>query len=377
MRDERDRYVSPFAPISHANKHAMKKFLIVLGLLGVVAGAAGALYVQRTRSLANDLAQARELLETRQGKELIARLAARYPSNAEVQFLRCRQLALDADIVEAQLVLGQAAALGYPNDQVRRERWILTAFSNFRQAESYLQEMLAGNKDDRDVAMSLARGYMQGNKLRTAESLVSPIIQRNPADGEALCLRARIRLLDLNTVRAADDARKALALGEDKFYHFAARMLLAECLVKLTDRDRDNLRRAYELYKLCKAERPDNSQALYQFALCATYVERFDEALAAFNEFLELRPGNVDVLLEISKIRMLKKEYEEALKIIKTVELQYPDDPQVLAQLAKIYTLLDRPDKAKEYEKRHKEWIKRLEEKSKDKQTPAPETPPK
>ncbi|HEV3085570.1 MAG TPA: tetratricopeptide repeat protein [Gemmataceae bacterium] len=355
----------------------MKKFLIVLGLLIVVAGAAGALYVQRTRSLANDIAQARELLETRQGKELIARLAARFPSNAEVQFLRCRQLALDADLVEAQLVLGQAAALGYPNDQVRRERWILTAFSNFRQAESYLQEMLAANKDDRDVAMSLARGYMQAHKLRTAESLVGPIIQRNPADGEALCLRARIRLLDSNTVRAADDARKALALGEDKFYHFAARMLLAECMEKLTDRDGNNLRRAYELYKLCKAERPSNSQAVYQFAQCAIYMERLDEALAAFNEFLELRPGNVDALLQISNIRISKKEYEEALKILKAVELQYPDDPQVLAQLAKIYTLLDRPDKAKEYGKRHEEWIKRLEEKNKDKQTPAPETPPK
>jgi len=373
-----DPYVSPLGPPPLApHKHAMKKFLIVLGLLIVVAGAAGALYVQRTRSLANDIAQARELLETRQGKELIARLAARYPGNAEVQFLRCRQLALDADIVEAQLVLGQAAALGYPNDQVRRERWILTAFSNFRQAESYLQEMLASNKEDRDVAMSLARGYMQGNKLRTAESLVGPIIQRNPADGEALCLRARIRLLDSNSVRAADDARKALALGEDKFYHFAARMLLAECMEKLTDRDGNNLRRAYELYKLCKAERPSNSQAVYQFAQCAIYMERLEEALAAFNEFLELRPGNVDALLQISNIRISKKEYEEALKILKAVELQYPDDPQVLAQLAKIYTLLDRPDKAKEYEKRHKEWIKHLEEKSKDKQTPAPETPPK
>src|SRR6516164_496846 len=101
MREERDPYIAPLrsSPLDR-NKHAMKKFLIVLGLLIVVAGAAGALYVQRTRSLGNDLAQARELLETRQGKELIARLAARYPGNAEVQFLRCRQLALDADVVE-------------------------------------------------------------------------------------------------------------------------------------------------------------------------------------------------------------------------------------------------------------------------------------
>jgi hypothetical protein len=87
-------HLSP--PVSHAHKHSMKKFLVVLGSLIVAAGVAGALYIQRTRSLANDLAQARELLETRQGKELIARLAARYPGNAEVQFLRCRQLALDA-----------------------------------------------------------------------------------------------------------------------------------------------------------------------------------------------------------------------------------------------------------------------------------------
>jgi len=289
-----------------------------------------------------------------------------------VQFLRCRQLALSTDALEAQVVLNRAAALGYPEDQVRRQRWILVAFTDFRQAEPYLQEMLAKNKDDRDVAMSLARGYIQARRLHAAENLVTPILNRNPDDGEALCLRARIRLADSNTERAAEDARKALALGADKFYHFAARMLLAECMEKL-----NQVPRAYALYKQCKAERPNNIRAIYQFALCAKSLERLDEAQEALDEFLQLQPGNVDALLEMSNLRILKKENAEALKILKTVESKYPNEPQVLAQLAKIYTILGEPAKAEEYAKRHQEWINRLEDTSKDKQSPPPETPPK
>ena len=79
----------------------------------------------------------------------------------------------------------------------------------------------------------------------------------------------------------------------------------------------------------------------------------------------------------MSNLRILKKENAEALKILKTVESKYPNEPQVLAQLAKIYTILGEPAKAEEYAKRHQEWINRLEDTSKDKQSPPPETPPK
>jgi Tfp pilus assembly protein PilF len=220
--------------------------------------------------------------------------------------------------------------------------------------------MLAANPDDRDVALSLALGYDQVNRQRTAELLATRILEHNPKDGVALCLRGKIRLKNDDTVKAEKDLRKAVALGKDHFYSFAARMYWAECLQKLND-----IPRAYELFKECKSERPDDAKAQLNFALCAKYLERFDEARAGLQEVLRLQPGDVDALLEMANIHVFKKEYDEALTILKRVEGTYPDDTQMLVQSAKIYRLRGESKRAEEYERRHQEWVKRMENRGK------------
>ncbi|TMQ32115.1 MAG: hypothetical protein E6K70_20320, partial [Planctomycetota bacterium] len=142
-------------------KRALKRALIVLGSLVLLAALGAALYLLRARAVAGEVARARELLGTRPGKEAIAGLAEKYPNNAEVQFLHARQLSLDGSDAEAQIKLARAAALGYPEDQVVRQGWLITALANFPRAQPHLEAMLAADPEDCDAAMSLALGYSQ------------------------------------------------------------------------------------------------------------------------------------------------------------------------------------------------------------------------
>jgi tetratricopeptide (TPR) repeat protein len=343
-------------------KRALKRALIVLGSLVLLAALGATLYVLRARAVAGEVARARELLGTRPGKEAIASLAEKYPKNAEVQFLHARQLSLDGSDAEAQIKLARAAAFGYPEDQVVRQGWFITALANFPRARPYLEAMLAADPGDRDAAMSLALGYSQVNRPR-AVALATRILERNPDDGPALCLRGRVLLETNDTQRAAQDLTRAVAQGKDTFYSFGARMLLGECMEKLND-----LPAAYALYKECRAEQPENIRTLYRFGLCARDLERLDEAMEAFQEILQRRPDDVEPLLKVATLYDLKKQHPQALKILKKVEAMYPEEPQVLVQLTKIYRSMGDEERAREYETRYRKVIKNAEERQRSRE---------
>src|SRR5438105_8602733 len=78
-------------------KRPLTRALIVLGSLVFLAALGTALYVVRARAVAGEVARARVLLGTRQGKEAIARLAEEKQNNAEVQVMHTRTLSHVSD----------------------------------------------------------------------------------------------------------------------------------------------------------------------------------------------------------------------------------------------------------------------------------------
>ena len=356
------------APGPLTRKQVMQRLLLLFASLLLLAAVGGALYLLRTRALAGEVARARTLLGTNQGKEVIASLAEKYPDNAEIQFLHCQQLALTGGDVTAQAKLARAAALGYPEDQIKRQGWIIAALTDFKKAQPALEALLSADPDDRDVALSLALGYSHYNRLPKAEKLAGEILERNPNDGPALCLRGRLLLMANNPPRAAEDLKKAVALGKDTYYYFGAHLLLGESMERLND-----IPEAYAIYKECRAEQPENVKAIYRFGVCARSLGRLDEAMEAFQEILKLRPDDVEPQLQVESIYLLQKQYSQALDILKKVIAMYPEEPQALAEMAKIYKLMGDAEKASQFEKRHRDLIERMEKRRK---TKAPPTAP-
>ena len=67
----------------------------------------------------------------------------------------------------------------------------------------------------------------------------------------------------------------------------------------------------------------------------------------------------------------LKKQHPEALKILKKVEAMYPEEPQVLVQLTKIYRSMGDEERAREYETRYRKVIKSAEERQRSRERAA------
>jgi tetratricopeptide (TPR) repeat protein len=315
-------------------------------------------YWQRTQSLDSQLTKARTLVGTRQGSELLERLAARYPDHAEVQFLHARQLGFDGKYADAETSLNRAAALAWPKPEVERQHWLLVGQTDFRKAEPHLQEMLDTDPNDREALLTLALGYTRIDRLNMAAALVNRVLERDPQDGAALCLRGKICLQLRQRDKALEALTKAVALGRDKFYSLTARVLLAICLRQLGDYEK-----AYQLGQECREEDPENALVLFGLGLCARHLDRTDEALEAFQAVLRVRPRDADTLFEIAHLYDAKGELMKALAVLQEVEALYPDDPQLLIQMAKTLQALG-DTRAAEYQKRYQERDKRWQQKS-------------
>src|SRR5262249_8353668 len=244
--------------------------------------------------------------------------------------LQARQLGLAGDLQRAVQALDRAAALGYPKAKVRRQHWLLLANKDFRAAEPHLQDLLGDNLDDRDVRLALAVGYIGLDRLNMAERLVVPLIDANPLDGEALCLRGRIRLRKHQADLARDDLEKAGGLADGWYYEATAQILLGDCYRQLKMIDR-----AYEVYRDCVSRYPKNLRALYGMGRCAHYLGRSDEALDAFQEIVRARPSDTASLLQMAYIYDQRNELDKAVQVLRQVEALEPEEPQMLVQMAK------------------------------------------
>mgnify|MGYP006285538993 CR=1 FL=1 len=96
-------------------------------------------------------------------------------------------------------------------------------------------------------------------------------------------------------------------------------------------------------------EHPDNPQYHNDLAYHLEELKRYEEAIAEYNNSLELRPD--DFLAMNNKGTILYKigRYEEALKIFLKLQKQYPDRSDLLSNIAMCYHNIEQFDKALEY----------------------------
>src|SRR5205807_4190287 len=88
--------------------------------------------------------------------------------------------------------LKRAAELGWPETQTKRETLLVLGHLNFAAHANELLGLLDREPVNRDVALVLAVGYLASSYLDKAESLANSLVERDPADGEARFLRARV-----------------------------------------------------------------------------------------------------------------------------------------------------------------------------------------
>ena len=77
--------------------------------------------------------------------------------------------------------------------------------------------------------------------------------------------------------------------------------------------------------------------ALYAKGIALTHLERFDIALACFDEVLFLNPKDIDALKLKGKLLLMDKEYQKAIKYIEKAIKLDSDDAILWGNLAEAY----------------------------------------
>lgn len=327
----------------------MKNALVVLALL-LVPGLVGAgVYWQRTQSLGAHLARARAVVGSREASAALAASADRFPENAELQMLAARQFGFEAKFARAEEYLQRAGVLNWPRAAVERQHWLFLLHTDFREAEPHLQLLREVDPNDEEVLVGLALGYTQISRIAMAEALADRALQLNPESGPAHCARGKVYLHMRMRDRALADLEQALALGPNSYYEPTAEFLEVICLRQL-----GRYEQGYQLAKRCQPGQPKNVLLLFYLGLCARHTDRLDEALEAFQAVLRLHPDDGDTLFELAHVYEEKRDYQKARELLENIEHDYPDDPQLLAQMAKILQLAGDNERAAGYQERYR-----------------------
>jgi tetratricopeptide (TPR) repeat protein len=326
----------------------------LLGLVLAPARAGATAWWYRAHSLQARLARA--LPGTPQAGAVLRQLARAYPDHAEVQFRLAQQLRLEGRNDQVQLALNRAADLGWYWPQLEREQLLLLSRRDFPQAEPRLQQLRDVDPQDREVLLALAAGFAEMRYLAKAEVLVNAVLDRDPDDSAALCVRGRVKLARQQFALAREDIDRAFRRGPDDASFATARFLLGCCLLDL-----GQFEESIRLLQECQAEDPDDPRVPYNLGRCHVCLAGRDAgrrdahqqaALDAFERACQLRPRDVATLLQLAEVHEDRGEFPEALVLLEQAEQQAPDLGEIAFRMAKTLRALGRHERAAGYQKR-------------------------
>jgi tetratricopeptide (TPR) repeat protein len=325
----------------------VKKILKLLALLLLPVLVGFAVSWRFSHSLPRQLAQARSALGTREGSALLEELVQDHSDNPDVFFLHARQQRLNGQTSQALVSLQRAAELGWPPAQVERERLLVRAANEFRQVEPALQALLDADPGDREVLLTLGFGWTRLQNPRKAEALVDAVLSRDPNDGLAHLLRGRIQLQKSQPHEARADLEQALRLGAGQYYAADARLLLAQCLLDLSE-----FEEALQLYRQCQAEEPDNPSVHLGTGRCLWHLHHWPEAAEAFQTVLRLNSDNLDALSQLAYLQEEQGQLSGALELLEKAARLDPTWYDLSFRIAHLLREMGQPERAAEYEKR-------------------------
>jgi tetratricopeptide (TPR) repeat protein len=337
----------------------VKRVFLLLGVL-VIPGIVGAVvYWQRLHSVTYQLSQARLAMGTRHAGEILSRLVASHPDNAEVVFACACQQRAEGRVAPALSSLKRAGELGWPKSQIDREYLLVAGLADFKKTQPQLALWIDRHPDDVDALRVMALGYAKAGKLEKALALVTSVLARAPDDAAALCIRGKIRLQNRQLDQARPDLARAFQEGPDHPYYADARVLLAICLLDLGE-----FAEALRLFRESAADDPGNPKALFGVGRCSRFLNKSDDAAAAFEAVLKLRPDHIESYMQLAYVYEERGDLKKALATLENAATIDPYWYEVPFRMAKLLYALGEKERAAKCEARYTEmyerWMKRM-----------------
>jgi tetratricopeptide (TPR) repeat protein len=228
---------------------------------------------------------------------------------------------------------------------------------NFSKAAQSYQLYLEKKPDDTAAQMALARLLMQQGNYPAADKYYRLYLSKNPKDSDVRLELANMLLWSGHYGEAAPEF-ESLQAERPKDIH--VRLSLAQCYQQLSEREK-----ALKAYQDVLDLDPGNSAALKarndylryfdelprQQAYAALERKDYDTAIKDFNLYSEKHPDDAQVILEIARVCSWDKRFSDAAGYYEKYLQRAPQDFDVLRELAQMELWNKRyPEARKDYE---------------------------
>lgn len=221
---------------------------------------------------------------------------------------------------------------------------------------------------NRQISFNLATAQTEAGMYDKADSTYRELMKAYPGYENALLGRARLRLLQADTVAAKDDARAALRINRNSFN---AHAMLADLAMRGDNPDVDSamvhinaaiklqphyaglyVNRAFLKYRsndwfgamddydYALQLEPLNRMALFNRGLLEMEVSAFDKALTDMDRVLAMDPDDIRARYNRAIIHASKKDYRKAIDDLNKLFEVYPEFPNLYLMRSEWYRSL-------------------------------------
>lgn len=239
---------------------------------------------------------------------------------------------------------------------------------NFAGAVDDYTEALRLLPHNRQISFNLATAQTEAGMYDRADSTFAELMKSYPGYENALLGRARLRLLQADTVAATQDARAALRLNRNSFN---AHAMLADLAMRGNKPEVDSamvhinaaiklqphfaglyVNRAFLKYRsndwfgamddydYALQLEPLNRMALFNRGLLEMEVSAFDKALVDMDRVLAMDPDDIRARYNRAVIYANKKDYRKAIEDLDKLFEVYPEFPNLYLMRSEWYRSL-------------------------------------
>jgi len=212
-----------------------------------------------------------------------------------------------------------------------------------------LETVASKHPEDLDAIYTLASAYIRNKQLEKARPLVEgAITRRENAEGH---------LITGTYYMATQDYRRALVeLRRAQQLNPALPELGASLGGAYAVTGTGSLETATQMFEAHLQKNPSDFNTLAFLGWLYLESGRMADAEKFLNRALQIRPGDLDVMLHLARIARAKENYDEAAKLLEQVVAAKPDHKQAHVLLALTYFRLKRMDDGN----REQEIVRRL-----------------
>lgn len=244
----------------------------------------------------------------------------------EISVALARNLLKMNDAVAAGKILEKIPSEANDIDVLRLLAYVSFAENNYLLAEQYVARVLQQMPNDLEFLLFRAKILIARNDYIHAVSLLDMYARQNDTSLEYLVLRAKVQLeWSKNTSTAAQTVEKALQLYPDSY----DALMLAARISSETDSPVAG-KYADELAARILESDPGNSEAMRYSLYGLIQRENWQQAYQIASRLVSLPDPSGSVIKSYVEVCIKLKKKAEAFEFAKKMQIQHPDDEEVL-----------------------------------------------